>query len=202
MNNLSISISFIIGGLLLISVLTLNTRVMQNSGETVLNMTAKKTITNISQFMRRDFVRMGYNVRKKDTTIQSFSGEKIVFWADIDNNPSTGPALITWEFTQKKDSHTVNPNDYQLIRIGPIDGKIDTTIFPITYDSTYGAQPNFQYFDKNGNATTTASQIRTIAVTLQTQSPAKYGNDQYSTSLLSKRFTPPPINLQDVNWNK
>lgn len=193
MNYLGVTISFVIGGLLIVSILTLNSRVVQNSGETVLNMSAKETSETVRQIMRRDLMRIGYNLTSPgQQAIQSASSTKLIFRADVDNDKSTTAKLITWRFNKPGNPvHTTdNPNDYELVRTES--GSTKKMTFPVTGFS-------FTYYDKNGSETTTADDIRTISVALQTQSPAAYDSD-YSLSTWNKSFTPPNLKLQDIEW--
>lgn len=193
MNNLGITISFIIGGLLILSILTLNARVVQNSGETVLNMTAKQSVENISEIMRRDFQRIGYNMNTGNDAIQVFQSDRIMFWADIDDDESTTAKKITWRFNKPGNpaNNTDNPNDYELVR--SVSGNTKKYTFPLI-------EFELAYYDKDGNAATDAEDIRSISVSLQSQSPATYGDDGYSTSFWEKTFTPPNLKLQDIEW--
>jgi hypothetical protein len=198
MNNLGIIISFTVGGLLLVALLTLNNRVIQNSGETVLNMSAKKRVTTINQIMQNDFVRIGYNMTKEDDPgyaalsckadkypIKSFTGKKITFCADIDTVASTTAKEITWEFKDSKITSTPNPDDCKLIRIGRDGSK---SVFPMICGSG-----QFTYsMDTDGNPVS-------ITVSLQTEASEKYGNDEdYAKSLYKRTFTPPNIKLKHL----
>lgn len=68
MNSLSIIISFVVGGLLLVTLIVLNGHVAENSSKTVQNMAAKKKVTNINKIMQLDFMRIGYHYNKKRIT--------------------------------------------------------------------------------------------------------------------------------------
>lgn len=193
MNNLGIVISFIIGGLLIISILTLNARVIQNSGETVLNMSAKQSVENITEIMRRDFQRIGYNMATGTNPIQVFTSNRIIFWADIDNDKSTNAKMITWQFNKPGNPvhATENPNDYELVRT--ISGSTKKFTFPLV-------EFELSYYDSEGDIATNASEIRTISVALQSQSPQTYRNNEYSSSFWEKTFSPPNLKLQDIEW--
>ncbi len=200
MNNIGIIISFAIGGLLLIALLALNNRVMQSSGETVLNMAAKKKVTTINQIMQNDFVRIGYHMVKKGepgydassckadddkSPVISFSKKEITFCADIDTDPSTAAKEITWEFKDEEITSTPNPDDCKLIRTGRDGSK---SVFPVVCGSG-----QFKYStDKYGNPVT-------ITVSLHTESSHKFGNKKdYAKSLYKRTFTPPNIKLKHL----
>lgn len=200
--NTGIAISFIIGGLLLISLISLNSRVMENSGEAVLNMTAKKTVETASQVMTRDMLRLGYNTGGapseaiKEVIMDDVNSiYSITFTADIDKNNTEDPVTITWEANPNKtvDATSDNTNDYKLTRTvqgGPENGKITFAVTDF----------DFTFYDINDNITTVTSNIRIINVSLEAQAPAKYGNrSDYEKSIWSKTFTPPNLNFGAYN---
>jgi hypothetical protein len=200
--NSGIAISFIIGGLLLISIISMNSRVMENSGEAVLNMTAKKTVETVSQVINRDMQRIGYNTGsppsdaiKEVTRNTATNTYKLKFEADIDDNNTEDPVTITWEANpvNKVTATSDNTNDYKLTRTvdgGPEDG---TIAFSVTdFDLTF--------YDINSNPTTTTTNIRIIDVSLEAQAPVKYGNkSDYEKSIWNKTFTPPNLNFGAYN---
>lgn len=193
MNNLGIAISFIIGGLLIVSILTLNARVIQNSGETVLNMTAKQPVENITDIMRRDFQRLGYNMNTGNDPIQIAHSNRIMFWADVDNDKTIKAKKITWRFNKPGNpaKSTENPNDYELVR--QVSGNTKKMTFPLI-------EFELRYFDNEGNPTSDETAIRSISVSLESQSPVAYGDNNYSTSFWEKTFSPPNLRIQDIEW--
>lgn len=193
MNNLGITISFIIGGLLIVSILTLNARVIQNSGETVLNMSAKQSVENITEIMRRDFQRIGYNMNTGNDPIQVFTSNRIIFWADVDNDASTDAKKIIWRFNKPGNPahNTENPNDFELVR--SVSGSTKKFTFPLVAFE-------LSYFNNQGNVADHAAEIRTITVALQSQAPDAYGDEDYTSSFWEKSFSPPNLKLQDIEW--
>lgn len=190
--NTGMVVSFIVGGLLLISIITLNARVIENSGETTLNMSAKTTVENVTQIMLRDLLRIGYNTPEEPSKAIKFaSSQKFVFEADIDNDNSETPVTITWQiFPGTPVNSTKNPNDFKLTRTvdsGPEQG---TITFPVTDFS-------FSYFNQDRSSTTVTTAIKTIKVSMEAQAPAKYGNrNNYEKAFWNKTFTPPNLNLE------
>lgn len=187
--NLNLVISFLIGGLLLLAILSLNGRVIQNSGQTVVSLSTKRTVSSVNEIMQRDFLRIGYHCTH---TIITATSTKIRFCADIDNDgDDTDSKQIIWHW-QKHSSNlftaTENPNDYVLTR------SVNNTVtgrFPVT-DLT------FKYYNTSGNQTTDKSKIRAIAISLETQSAVHIGNSDYAKSFLKKTFTPPTLNLAAI----
>ncbi len=212
--NSGIAISFIIGGLLLISVISMNSRIIENSGETVLNMTAKKTVETISQVMTRDFLRIGFNTEDDpQKAIIYASNTKITFEADINDNSTEDPVTITWEIVRSNTvTATENPHDYQLIRhvsSGPEQGRSTFTVV-----ANFENKPLFTFRKVDGDkvamppSLTGSSKvlktnlISSIEVYITCEAPVKYGNrSDYEKSIWSKTFTPPNLNFGAYNLN-
>ena len=189
--NFGITISFVIGGLLLISVITLNNQVIQNSGEATLNMSAKQTVETVTQVMTRDFLRIGYNTGSDPSdAIQSVTSQKIVFEADIDDDNTESPVRITWEAQPgEKIPATKNNSDYKLTRTVASGPEAGTSTFSVTDFS-------FTFLDMDGNPTVATEQIRSIRIDLESQAPARFKkNANFEKSFWNKTITPPNLNL-------
>lgn len=198
--NIGITTSFVVGGLLLLSILQMTFTVGSNATETTLQLMAKENIRTISQTLNNDFSRMGYiqagNSITGDVINNSSNSTKIIFQADIDNS-TPGAETITWEFlnsTSGEYSSSPNPNDYQLKRTGPVSsGNVDDTIYPVV-------DFKLTYFDRNGNDITSSGNkenVRKIKVEVLTESPdaisTKNGTKRYGRSHWSRTITPPSL---------
>ena len=202
--NTGITISFIIGGLLLISIITLNARVVENSGEAVLNMSAKQKVETVSQVMTHDFLRIGYNTGDEPANaIKNITANpagkiyRIEFEADINDNNTADPVIITWEWKGKDNTRKVtateNDADYELRRTVTGGGSPETYNYAVT-DFT------FEFINENKSVTTNPKAVKIINVTLVTQAPEKYGSrNGYETSIWQKTFTPPNLNMYRYN---
>ena len=176
--------SFIIGGLLLLSILALNNRVMNESGDTTYNYMSKKNIDNISQVMTFDMQNLGYGVA--DSAITEATEYSITFKTDINNDGKTD--IVRWDYdTSIADQATNNPNDHPLYRI--VNG-LQTTLHACITSF------KFSYILSNGTETynpTQLDQIKNIRIQIIAESPEKY-NGYYEKSTWQKLFT--PANLQ------
>ena len=198
--NLGITTSFIVGGLLLLSILQMTFTVGSNATETTLQLMAKQNLRTISQTLNSDFNRMGYIQAGNSITSQiidnSSNSTRITFQADIDNS-TPGAETIIWKFrksTSGEYDSSPNPNDYQLVRTGPVSpGNIDDTIYPVVdFELTY--------LDQNGNDITSSGNkenVRKIKVEVLTESPDAISinndNRRYGRSHWSRTITPPSL---------
>lgn len=197
--NLGMTTSFIIGGLLLLSILHMTFTVQSNSMQTTLQSISKKQVQTISQVITADFKRMGYGVNQSqpvEDVIHSISSDKISFEADIDDNGIT--ETITWEFTNTKYTSSANPNDYKLIRTGPVSptsGSVETTYPATSFD--------FTYYNIEGNVTTNRSEVDRIKIEVVCESPQKIavtnGDDIFGRSFWQRTIVPPSVHLRQTN---
>lgn len=190
--NLSIVTSFVISGLLLVSVLALNNQVSQSSTETTLDIISKSKIDNVKDLISQDFSRIGFGDSSK---INNFFPNKINFKADVFDQ---GPQQVQWHLPPGKPATgTSNPNDRILQRTGsagPGTGnqhKIDIPVVNFELTGYSDATCETPY--------TTVGTIRCIEVEIIFESPepiAKNSDGEaiYQRTSWHKKFV--PSNLQ------
>lgn len=195
--NAGIVTSFLIGGLLLLSILQMNFTVNSNAAQTTLQIVTKNNMQAITTTLTSDLGRMGHNV---DSGVQvvdnSSNSEKITFQADIDGTVRT----ITWEFKDDTEfSESANPNDYQLVRTGPVStGNVQTTVYAAVHF-------NVTYFDADGNTTGDMGEVKQINIELLSESPEAIGqnsssdSDVYGRSFWQKTIVPPSMQFRGNN---
>lgn len=189
--NFGIMTSFIVGGLLLLSVMTLNARVMQNSGETTLNLLARQHVTQVNDMIHADFRRMAFDVPQAVDAILVAEDHRLKFRGDLYDGDGSGYNTIEWIYDTSADvSSTTNPDDHVLTRI--VDGS-STTLPTVT--TTF----KFTYYNGSGTQLSTpvsAGQldtIRKIKVEVVCESAETY-EQLYQKSYWLKTFM--PTNLQ------
>ena len=202
--DLSLIMSYIVAGLLIIILLTVGYNVNYSGNELTLQESQKNKISEIIEVINYDMPKIGYNNNAlPDTLILSADSTSIQFYANIDNSNDGSIELVTWEFTNSAVAATDNPNDYYLTRT--VDGTTTTISAGIV---------NFtiNYFDELGstvplnvpiNASTNKALIDSIvqielilesesAVGLQYRSAS---NKSYLSSSWTKRFSPMNLNV-------
>lgn len=189
--NIGITTSFIIGGLLLLAMLQLNFRMLQNSTEVTMDLNNKNHIETIRKFIKQDFSRIGFGENSK---IKSFNPPHFInFSADVFDQ---GTAEVIWHFKENVDiKDTSNPNDRRLQRNGPIDssGGSKPTKFRVVNFSITG------YSDFQGTVETTdKEEIKSLRINVVYESPEPIGsNSNYSKVVWEKLIV--PKNLQIDN---
>lgn len=179
--NIGIVTSTVISGILLISILALNSRVSQKSDYTVMNQITKSNLNSVTDFIEYDVKKVGYSAAEPE--VQTANATNFTFHADIDDDGVVDQ--VTWRLTNNDVTSTANPNDKVLERIK--NGNVtDITLGVTDFDLTY--------FTKDNSQTTTASEVESIQVFLEVQSPAPV-DEEYVTTSWQKRFF--PWNLQN-----
>ncbi len=194
--NIGITTSFIVGGLLMLSILHMNYTVSNNSRQSTMQMIAKTKQQTISQTITADFQRMGYGVKENEPVITFAGSEKIVFKATIGGSKHN----IIWQFNSSaKYKKTENPNDYKLRRTGPVaNGKVSTTFYSVV-------SFNLTYYDMQGNETTAKSKVDKIKVKIVTESPqpltSSTGKKEYGRSFWQRTIVPSSLHIRNMQTN-
>lgn len=195
--NIGIITSFLVGGLLLLSIFSMNSMITESSVQMTMDVAAKSKVETINRVLSYDMDRMGYNVDRNNDVIQSMDSTHISFYADLEGSVE----LISWEF-QNNTVYTAsrNPNDYHLVRKGPVGGgKNESTLFSVNRFS-------FTYYDKYGAVTANPDRVKKIKVQFYCESPEPAGTNRdiegniigmYSRSFWQRTYV--PVNIQYRN---
>jgi len=161
--------SAIIGGIILLGIITYQLSINQNSQNIVLNEVTQISATSLNQAIESDFNRMGYRV-ESGSKITQLSTSALVFRGDLNNDGiidtisySFGKASQGMEVTRR--CSTDPTKSWKLV------------VASFTY----------RCFDSLGNVTTTATNVRSVAVNVVTQDnitqPSSTNNQSTSRSL-------------------
>jgi len=167
--NMGLVISTVIGGILLIAILSLNLQVSQSSSTSTLDQITKTNLDNVAQVVTNDFTKVGYNATSP--MITAAGPHSITFQSDIDNDGVVD--VVNWTLTATGVSSTDNPNDYVLQRT------VGTDITSITSGVT---KFDLTYYDQNQQVTTVLTDIKSIKVDLECQSAVAVDNEYIKTS--------------------
>lgn len=200
--NLGLTTSFVVGGILLLSILSMNMNLSQSSTELTMRQITQQRVNTIAEILQKDIPNIAY---KKNGTVSSpikdAQAELIEFESDIDNDGTV--ETITWEFTDTAVSSSQNPNDKILVRT--VDGSTTEIKSGVTeFNLTYRDQ-NRQKIDINllssllGGAQAERDKIRYITVDFTLGSPEKVGgagnsDPHFIYTRWEKQFT--PMNLR------
>lgn len=193
--------SYIIAGILLISMLMMNIRVNQNSAEITLTQITREKADAIADMIYDDIPNMGYdNDGKTAQIITEADSSKISFYRKIDPSNSDPAELVTWEFTDTPVNETENPNDRVLTRTvgGDVtEIKLGVTDFEIWYFDDFGLStiPEDNEYLARPVAATNLSDIKQIYIALELESAEQIytgpgGTGRYIQTAWEKRYSP------------
>lgn len=177
--NLGLATSFIIGGMLLLSLLVLNNRISMNSAQTTLTEMTRQATTTISEMVNHDLRRLGMGTGAN--RFSHASERRLVFFGAQDDNL---PAQVEWMFDESLiPANSQNPRERVLFRI--VDN--DTTRIELGVIDF-----RFRYFNSAGDSTGTLDDIRRIRVEMMVESRVPIGNE-FSRSFWESDISPRAI---------
>ncbi len=191
--NSAIAITFVIGGLFLISILTFNNQVQYQNQELLLHSLNNNSLSNLVEILENDFSKIGYKVGNA-APFSTIDSVNIIFKADVFDNDNFGSTDVQWLFdTSDTVTSTTNPNDFFLKRIGPIDtDEYATTSFPVVHFK-------ITYFTANDIVTSDKSAVKKVEVEIIIEAAEPYlinkDNVQYPRLIWKRIFVPNNINL-------
>ncbi|MCR9131784.1 MAG: hypothetical protein NXI08_04390 [bacterium] len=190
--NAGLAITFVIGGLFMISILNFNAQVINQTQELTLNTINQSNLDNLVDVLANDFNKIGFNAGTA-VPFTTIGDQNIIFQADVYDNDSYGSTNIRWYFDTSDAVNSTNPNDYYLKRVGPIGTSSYGTIeFPVVYF-------DLNYYTADGTPTTTLASVKKIEVELMVETVEPYtindGNQQYPRLIWKRIFVPNNINL-------
>ncbi len=171
--------SFLIGGMLLLSILALNASIMETATMNSLGTNAQENVTVIVSILDYDFRKMGYRVASDTTAIRNMTSTTITFLGDVDDNGSVDTVNYYLGPTSEP-TGTDNPNDRYLYR------NINGTAFDVALGMTTW---NLSYYGADGTVTATPASVRSIRVTFTVQSMVPF-DTTYGEARWEGRFSP------------
>lgn len=175
--NLTLVSSFIIGTILLLTLVKLNLNLAENSMDSMNDQQAKIQIDAIAGVLSHDFRKIGYSV--EGIKLSEATPTRITFKGDMEDKGTVDE--VSWEFDRFSDlPETMNPNDQLLTRtvngnVTPI--KLGVVKFELTY------------FDAYMQPTGSLDDIDKIKVKVVSESTQPVGN-KYMSASWEKIFTP------------
>jgi len=204
--NFGLVTSFIIAGILMISILSMNQNISHSSTQLTMRQVTQQRMNTISDILENDIPKIGYNGNETaPDALTDASPQKIEFKSNIDNKHGD-LETVKWEFkkTSAPVNSTENPNDYVLTR----------TVNANTTNFASGVTEfNIAYYDENwnkidannllntllGGSQSERNKVRYIRFSLTVESPEPIGgagniDTSYVSTTWNKTFS--PINLR------
>lgn len=201
--NVNLVTSYIIAGIILMSMLMMNIRVSNSSAEITLTQITREKAATITEMIYDDIPNIGYNLKSTTTDLITIAdSSKIQFYRKIDPLTSGNPELITWTLTDVSVAETQNPNDKVLHRKVVTNGveviteiKLGVTDFRVWYFDEHGLStlPEDGEYLSMPVSSAMRDSIKQIYIALELQSPEPImegGQPRYIKSVWEKRFSP------------
>lgn len=189
--------SIIIGGIVMLMLLSFNASVMEGSAVQNFNSIVQANLTTLTDMIEYDFRKMGYRVGSiHDSAIVYADPMRILFKGDIDNNGDVETVAYFIGFDKDKGTPkpapapTVNPRAMVLYRqvdgVGPSQINLGITRFRLAY------------YDENKvllkeNPVSVPSRIRSIRLAIDLESTSPY-DTIYTGSSWERTITPKNLN--------
>ncbi|MEX1010546.1 MAG: hypothetical protein WDZ29_00640 [Balneolaceae bacterium] len=216
--NLGLSMSFIISGVLILMIATLNLRLGQHSSDLALHEMSKTHIEAVYEMLLFDFQKAGYDI---DGAISSpiflATPDTIAFEANVEADPvlAGNPPIVMWGYTDQMVPGSGNPDHRILQRIVSSNMVIDTPGGSIVTGATTDEVTNIgigvtrfelQYYTAGSNtpmtfpiAASDMSEIRRIEIFVETQPREGVGMPggevRFPASQWRKTIVPPNLDL-------
>ena len=179
MPDIELAGSFIIGGMLLLSILSLNADIMETATMNSLGTIAQKNATVIVSILEYDIRKMGYKVPTGTEVITDFTDSTITFLGDI-NDDNSVDIIRYYLGPTSEPSDTENPNDRYLYR--SVNGAaLDVALGMISWELTY--------YNSAGATTIIAADIRTIRISFTVETVIPF-DETYGSARWEGRFSP------------
>jgi hypothetical protein len=206
--NTGLLTSYIIAGIILISLMMMNIRVSTSSAEITLTHLTREKALSVTELLYYDIPNMGYDQLNTTPEIITIAdSNKIQFYRRIDPESPGDPDLITWELTDTAIPETENPNDKVLIRTVEKGGNVEitkirqgVTRFQLWYFDEQGLStlPEDGEFLSTPVSSANLDDIKQVYIALELQSaePLRNNSDNlhYIRSAWEKRFSPNNLN--------
>ena len=222
--NLGIVTSYIIAGVIILGIVSMNLRVQNSGAELTISQMNRQYVSDITDMLNDDLSNMGYNVN--DVTRDQNGDRRVLVCAhqnrirfyrnlcetDVEcSNEDRLPEKIEWHFLLEDEISATNPDHRTLRRtvttfdpdgteagIEETDINVGVTQFNIQYYETVGSTNNVTGLGCGANVPT----VKQFRVVLEVQSAEKIfhraaGEGRYVRSVWDKRFTPTNLQLQD-----
>lgn len=199
--NAGIVTSYIIAGIILISMLMMNIRVQNSSAEITLTQITREKVATITDMIYDDFPNMGFDLTNTTPEIITTADSSVIkFYRNIDRAGSA--ELVTWQLLDAPVAETSNPNDRILVRKVLQNGvetqteiKLGVTRFRLWYFDEHGLStlPEDGEFLNTPVGASLRDSIKQVYIALELQSPEPImegGQPRYIRSVWEKRYSP------------
>ncbi|MFH1008459.1 MAG: hypothetical protein V1800_13315 [Candidatus Latescibacterota bacterium] len=191
--NMDLIGSFIIGGTLILTILTLNATLADSSYQNTLDLIVQQNMTALGRIIQDDFSKMGFGVFDPATVLLLADSTHITFQTDLDQD-GQADTLRYYISEPAAATSTLNPDDRLLYRV--------VNSEPVQGDSWGVTEFALRYLDIGGLETGDLGSVRAVEVSLMLKGADPYGRitvegvekDRYSQAVWETTFWPRSLN--------
>ncbi|MEQ9091960.1 MAG: hypothetical protein RIE52_12775 [Balneola sp.] len=183
--NLGLATTYIIGGLMLLSILAYNYSLFNSTVETTSSVITQSKLDNIVSILQNDLNRIGYDRGISDAFVMAEDSAFIFRGNIFDNDGSDDFDLVEWAITSELDTTTTNPNDLVLIRTWNQTPSIPANEIEFRY-SVRDFEVN--YYDIDGNVPVQMEDIVQVEVEVLVESDEPYLTKKDGTQLYYRSY--------------
>jgi hypothetical protein len=171
--------SIIIGGLLLMTIIRLNSNAIENSFVYGNDRNVQRNLVDAAMILENELRKIGYNANPADTTDVSkyvliADSNRVKFLADL-NRDGKFDTIFYYVGTITEESGTPNPNDRVLYR------QLNTAAAaPISYGVTQFSLIYFNALDDTMSFPTNPATVKSMQVSLKIEDESAYNNNYSS----------------------
>ena len=181
-SHLSLIGSIVIGGLLLLGILRYQSDLKEHSFKQTNNLSIQYNAMGIIEVLEQDFRNIGFGV-SDSAAFAVADSDSIKYYVDLGADGITDSVRYFVSATSAA-SGTPNPRDRILYRIENDAPQVDAALGVTDF--------KLKYFDDSGIETTDLSEIKTIEITLEMESPIPY-DGEVGSFFWRKKITPPSL---------
>lgn len=179
MGDFTLTGTFVIGGMVLLTILSMNIEILETSTVNSLGTMAQKNVTEIASILDYDFKKMGHGVPRTTPSLLSVTDSTISFLADIDQDMVVDTIVYRVGSTSET-VDTDNPDDRYLYR----------SVNSIEYDVALGITSwELEYFNEEMGATVALDSIRIIQISYTVGTMFGF-NERYGRASWTSQFAP------------
>ena len=184
MGDIQMAGSFLIGGMVLVTILNMNHEILETSSLNSLGTMAQENVIEIASILEYDFKKIGHQVPRNTPALLAITDSTISFLADIDRDSvidtisyRAGPVSET--------SATDNPSDRYLYR--SVNGD--------EYDVALGITAwELRYFNQKMGTTSQVDSVRVIQISFTVGTTFGY-DENYGRASWSTQFAPKNLGI-------
>ncbi|MCF7822724.1 MAG: hypothetical protein K9N35_00985 [Candidatus Marinimicrobia bacterium] len=179
MGDIQLAGSFLIGGMVLLTILSMNVEILETSSINTLGSMAQENMMEIASILDYDFKKIGHGVPRTNSALLAITDSTISFLSDIDQDDVIDTVAYRVG-SAAETSSTDNPDDRYLYR----------SVNGAEYDVALGITSwEMDYFNENMVPTSSIDSVRVIQISLEVGTMFGY-NENYGRASWSSQFAP------------